>query len=415
MTEKRKYKNVQTDIVVAGRNYCNILTMARALGEAGYAPDVLRVYKKKASRMNPLQRMKPDACSKYINRFYECVASQCENAVVKQLTEIVNPEKKALLIPVDDYTACIVDEALDELTKYYIVPNVNRQQGKISLLMDKNEQKKLAKPFNLPVLEGALIKSEGGSFDIPEGLEYPCFVKPNISMNSTKAKMAKCSNEEELRSLLSAYAAAGDFEMLVEKFADIKAEYSLLGLSTEHGVAAPALFKALRGGHRERKGVAVTGEVVETDAFQEIIENCSKFVSSLNYCGIFDIDLIETKDGNVYFVEINFRAGASMYAFTKAGVNLAGMFADNLLKKVAFDNACSISKSGIQFVSEKVLLEEYIRGDISKADYKACINEADVCFVRNDADEKPYLHYERIEKYADLLRFAYRLKDAIKS
>ena len=104
-----------------------------------------------------------------------------------------------------------------------------------------------------------------------------------------------------------------------------------------------------------------------------------------------------------------------MYAFTKAGVNLAGMFADNLLKKVAFDNACSISKSGIQFVSEKVLLEEYIRGDISKADYKACINEADVCFVRNDADEKPYLHYERIEKYADLLRFAYRLKDAIKS
>ena len=388
--------------------------MVRALGEAGYMTDVLRVYKKKSSWFNPLQRMKPDAYSMYVKQFYECVALQHEDLIVKKLIEIAKKDRKVLLIPVDDYTACIVDKALDALTEYYIVPNVNHQQGQICRLMDKNEQKKLAKPFDLPILQGALIKSESGVFEIPGELRYPCFVKPNISMNSTKAKMAKCMDEGELRKLLSSYASSGDFEMLVEEFANIKAEYSLLGVSTENGVVAPALFKATKGGHRERKGVAITGKIADTAAFETIIEKCVRFIESINYTGIFDVDFIETVDGNIYFVEINFRAGASMYAFTQVGMNLAGMFADDQLKEIALHKQCMISRSGLNFVSEKVLLEEYVRSDIDKSAYKACLDEADIYFIRNDIDAKPFEHYKIYEKFADFLRFAYKLKDALK-
>lgn len=397
--------------VVAGRNYCNILAMSRALGKSGYDVEVLRIFKTKPGRTRLLRRMKPDAFSRYVREYHECIADNDTGRIADWLVRHAAGNHGKLLLPSDDYSAWAVDETLDELRKFYVVPSIADKAGAISRLMDKNEQKKLAAAFNLPMLQSTVIKSEGGHYEIPAGIVFPCFIKPNISMSSTKAKMRKCSDMDELAEILNGYAASGDFEILAEEYADIKNEYSLLGVSTSDGVAAPCLFRTVRGGHRERKGVALMGETISCEGLQPLIDECCSFIKSLDYTGLFDADFIETADGEIYFIELNFRAGASMHAFTETGVNLPGMFADNIIKGVEFKENCAVSETGKLFISEKVLMEEYARNDASKAEIKNWMNEADIHFVKDDNDPGPYKYFRRFYAVAGLMRVLYRVRD----
>ncbi len=398
-------------VVVTGRNYCNILTMARALGEAGYAVKVLRVYKKKPNRLNLLSSMAPDAYSKYISEFQECIADNNPEKIMADLVKLAEG-KNTLLMPVDDYTACVVDEHLESLSECFVVPNIGNKAGEICRLMNKNEQKHLAAAFDLPMLHSNLVTSCGGMYVLPDDIRYPCFIKPNVSMKSTKGKMMKCEDETQLRTVLDKYAKAEDFEILVEEFADIKTEYSILGLSTKDTTVAPGFFRALEGGHKERKGVALTGEMVDDAPYRDIIDACGRFIQSLDYTGLFDVDLIEDQKGHVYFVELNFRAGASTHVLTDSGVNLPGMLADYLVKGIAVDENCCTNESGKRFVSEKVLMEEYARSDANLTKVKQCMQEADVYFIKNQKDPKPYRYFKRFYVVAALMRLPYRLRDS---
>lgn len=401
-------------VVVAGCNYCNILTMTRDLGEAGYEVEVLRVFKTKPQCINLLRKMKPDAYSKYVKKFHECIANKDPVKIINYLMKIANQEEKTLLMPVDDYLACVVDENLEQLSKNYIIPNVAGKTGAISQLMDKDKQKDLASAFELPLLKSTLIRSENGKFEIPEDISYPCFMKPNISMKSTKAKLRKCENKEELLKILTAYAKSEDFEMLVEEFADIKSEYSILGISTGEQVVAPGVFKVIEGGHRERKGVTLIGELLPCAQLQSVIDECNRFIQSLHYTGLFDVDLIETKEGKIYFIELNFRAGASTHVLTEAGVNLPGMFADYLMKGNPIDEKCSVKETGKRFLSEKILLEEYTRSDVNWSGVKRCMKEADIYFIKDKRDPKPYQYFKKFYFVAAMMRIPYRVRDRIK-
>lgn len=403
-------KKAKPRVVVTGRNYCNILSIARALGKAGYDVEVLRLFKKSPHPLNLLRRMKPEAHSRYVSSYCELTIGDHAERFADYLISNAS-DRKTLLIPTDDYSAFAADNVLRRLNKYYIVPNIAGTQGEIIRLMDKNEQKRIAAKFDIPLLESRLIKSANGSFEIPEGVVYPCFVKPNVSMKSTKAQMLRCDDAEALEKALTSFAAKGDFEVLAEQYADIKNEYSVLGVSVDDAVAAPCVFRTTRGGHRERKGVALTGETVCSSELEPVIDKCAELVRSLHYTGMFDIDLIETADGRIYFTELNFRAGASLHAFTESGVNLPGMLADCLVKDARADESCRVYKTGRSFVSEKVLMEEFARGDVSAKQARSLMKEAEIHFVKDGTDLRPYRYFRIFYAFAALLRIPYRLRD----
>lgn len=397
--------------VIVGRNYGNILTMARDLGTAGYDIEVVRLYKKKPRKFNVLGRMKPEAYCKYVKKYSTCIVNDNIQGVVDVLVSLSLKNQKKLLMPTDDYSACIVDENLETLKLYYFLPNIRDKQGEIVHLMDKNEQKKMAKKFNLPLLQSCLICANNGEIDIPEDIQYPCFIKPNISMASTKAKMAKCSSEKELLRILRRYAQVENFEMLAEDFVEIKNEYAILGISMQEIVLVPGIFKTNESGHKERKGVALTGEIVSTEKFQNIIEQCCKFVGSLDYTGLFDIDLIEAGDGKIYFVELNFRAGASTHVVTEAGANLPAMLADYFFGKASLKEQDISIELGKRFVSEKILLEEYVRSDVDFRKVKTLMKEAEVYFIKDVDDPKPYCYFRKYYAVAAMLRIPYKIRD----
>lgn len=397
-------------VVVAGRNYCSNLCMARSLGEAGYEVEVLRVFQVKPKWYDLMKILKPDAYSKYVKKYHICVTNRKPKTLVKKLTRIADPYRRKLLIPADDLVANIADENFNKLSRYYILPNVNHEENGINRLMSKEVQKEIAREFGLPVVNSHAIRTQEGKFKIPEEVTYPCFIKPDISKNSSKSRMKKCESAKELKDTLRQYSRRKDVEILVEDFLDIKREYAILGVSTKHGVVAPGYFGALEGGHKERRGVAMTGQILPVSDQQELIDNCIRFVESLNFEGLFDIDLIETTDGKMYFVELNLRFGASGYAVTQSGVNLPGMYADYMALGKPIDLDCQV-EAGKCFISEKVMLEEYMHGFLTKPEMMQRHGEVDVHFVMNELDPKPYKHFKKFYPVAALAKKAFKIKE----
>lgn len=392
-------------VIVAGRNYCSNLCMAKALGEAGYEVEILKIFQSRPRTGRLLKYLRPDAYSKYVKAYHVCVTRRKSYRIINKLKYIADENRKMLLIPADDLVANAVDEYYETLKDLYYIPNVNEMPGEINRLMEKGEQKKLAEEAGLPILNSCVVKAYKGEFEIPESVHYPCFVKPNVSKNSSKSRMRRCENEEELREYLQELSARRKVEMLIEDFVEIEKEYAILGLSVKDCVLSPGFFVTEIGGHNERRGVALKGRVLPCSVEQELIEQISQFIKTLNFEGLFDVDLIQTKDGKMYFVELNLRFGASGYAITKCGVNLPGMYADYKLLQKPVDASCMIEHAGKCFVSEKILYDECLNGFVSKAERKELMKSADIHFIKDEQDPQPYKHFCKCYRVAPFLKF----------
>ena len=391
-------------VLVSGRNYCSNLCMARSLGMAGYDVEILRIFQTKPKKHQALRKPMPEAYTKYVKGYYYCISHRKARKIVDKFIEIADPHHKMLIVPVDDLVADIIDEYYDELSPYYIMPNVDGKGGQISKLMSKGVQKELAKEFGLPVLDSCLISVEKGKFVIPENVPYPCIIKPNISKNSSKSSIRICQNETELRDNLISLSARKDIEMICEQFVNIDKEYSLLGLSTVDGVVGPGFFVAEEGGQKEHRGVALMGKILDTAEYQELIDQLNAFMATLKFNGLFDIDLIKTTEGKMYFVEINMRYGASGYALTKCGANLPGMFADYMIQGKPVDLNAKVAEVNKTFVSERVLIDEYAGGRIEMDKVTSSMKEADIHFIMEADDPKPYKHFKKFYRSAKKIR-----------
>ena len=397
-------------IVVAGRNFCSNLTIARAVGMAGYEVEILRVFQVRPKWYNMARYMRPDAYSRYIKAYHVCVSRRKAKNIVKKLISIADPYRKMLLIPADDLVANVADQYMNKLAPYYIMPNVNNIPGEIGRLMSKEVQKELAEKAGLPVVNSCVIRTVKHAFTIPESVTYPCFVKPNISKNSSKSRMRRCDSREELELTLKEFSEKKDIEMLVEDFMEIEKEYAILGLSTRQGVVSPGYFVAEEGGHDAHRGVAMLGRILPTAEDQQLIDDITRFVASLNFDGLFDVDLIRTPDGKLYFTELNLRFGASGYAVTLSGVNLPAMFADYMIKGEAIDLNCAVAEPGKRFISEKIMLDEYMNGYLTREEMHQRMETVDIHFIKDENDPAAYRHFKKFYPLADLVRFVKSLK-----
>ena len=452
--------NEKRNITIVGINYASILTMVRDMAAVpGVSISVVRVFKKAPSKINLLSRMTPEAESRYVTDFHTCVMNDepaklgellMSMAMIDAAGDEPGEGGKRLLIPVDDYPVWAIDACYDDLSQHYLIPNVNRTQNGVNLLMDKSIQKTLAEKAGVPVLPGRVIDcgepadgsgsadcgepaDSGGVTELPDGVTYPCFLKPLISKDGSKLAMGTADNEEELKEKLERAKRTGTVKVLVESCARIESEYAALGIATPEGVVMPCVFTTLVPGHKQRKGVAVMGAASGDPDVKALIPALTKLMESTGYTGMFDIDLARTTAGRVVFMEINFRAGASVHLFSALGTNLPAMFAKyaftgeapaadggsaekgNGSAAEAAENGSDAEAAGSSiFVSEKALLEEYVRRDIDTKRFRKYFNGADVYFIKDEDDPAPYREFLKYAKRAGLFRKLYRVYDTVK-
>ena len=144
--------------------------------------------------------------------------------------------------------------------------------------------------------------------------------------------------------------------------------------------------------------------VIPAGKYQELVDKIVDFVGTLNFDGLYDVDLIETKDGKMYFVELNMRFGGSGYAITESGVNLPAMYADYMLCGKPIDQNFRVEETGKVFVSEKMMMEEYSKGYLSVVRMREILKNADIRFIYDREDPRPYKHFRFSYLIATLMR-----------
>ena len=391
------------DAVLVGYNFTTILGMARLLGRSGYTVRAIRTGRPAGSFVKRIG-LAPEARSRYIKR-HEFLRVGDDNGILRLLTEDFPREQsgKAVLIPVDDMSAELIDGHYDALKPYYVMQNVGDQQGGITRLMNKELQKQLARQAGLRVAEGCTLHIRDGCFTIPEEIVYPCFIKSDVPMAARKRLMRICQDRKTLELALNSIAAERkDCVLLVEEYIHIEREYCIVGVCDRQKVCIPEVIEETVMGHGAHAGVTCFGRVLKPEGFRDFVEKLRKLLSGLNYQGLFTVDMMES-GGKRLFCELNLRLGGSGCAVAGAGVDIVNMHAASLLGEDAVKPNAICRE--IAFIGERPLVNDLVNGYITRKEYKDYQAKAEYCFINDPKDKGPsqafgiYIFRERVKGF----------------
>ena len=291
-----------------------------------------------------------------------------------------------------------MDENLDQLKDIFLLPHVDYSQGEVLKLMDKDYQKRLAKRVGMDVARTWICNYVNGKYDIPEGITFPCFTKPQESYSAAlKHFLKKCDNREQLEILLKRVARSYQLPFLIEEYIDITKEYGVQGVSLGNKSIIPAIVYK----DSNRRGLTATGRIFPMSSIPELQNKLLEFIKETHFCGIFDIDLFESH-GKFYFNELNVRLGANGFALTYGIYNVPGIFMKYLLGLSDGEYTGPIEFKEKSFASEKVIRDMYYDGSLSFKEYKKKKKEADILSLQFYGDNGPYLQFAKRDRILPL-------------
>jgi len=398
-------------VILLSRNYCSLLSLIRQLAGQGYRIDVVRIFQTKPAYRSFIRRMNPEAYSKYVDRYSVCITERKPERLLNFVLDMYDPDLPTLLLPLDDLPTSVLDQNYDLLKDKFLLPNIAEKPGSINRAMEKNFQKLEAPKFGLNVAGCHEVWITNHTYALPAGIGYPCFIKPLISVTSSKAIMQRCDSEAALKQALNALAVRQSrLGILVEDYLKIEEEYALVGLCADDKVLIPdGMFHFLKNGMGRHIGVAMQGEVISTEPMAELIDQLRCFLKSLHFTGLFDVDLLQA-DGKIYFCELNLRYGASGAALAACGVNLPALLADHMLNGAPLPEEAHIDRPGRTYASEKILFEAYAEGFLKQHEMLRLMKRSDINFIRDPEDPEPYKYFKTMYKYVRILPLYQKLK-----
>lgn len=380
MTTRRK-------VIIIGQGYTGRLSIARSVGMMGYDVILIALAHYKDGKKDLYKGDIIDRYSKYVKQVYYCHTRDAKGLIDILLRHCKDQKLKPVIIPDNDFSAAIIDQHLDELKEFFLMPHINQQQGAIKVWMDKTKQKEQAQRMGLNVAPSHIVKIRDGRYSIPSEISFPCFAKPTVSITGGKSGLKKCCDKNELSLHLDTLCHFTDLDVLVEEFMEIEHEYSVLGLSDGKEVVIPGIIELLRVAHGSHYGVAIHGRVSPVGEQEAIIEAFKKYVLSIGFAGIFDIDYY-TCGGLMYFGELNLRFGGSGYAYTKMGVNLPAMF----VRYMCGEDYQAMPKAvtgTATYVNERMLIDEWLAGYITKKEFNQLKSTSQISFIDDEEDAEP--------------------------
>lgn len=388
-------------VVVIGHSFTTRLGIIRSVAEIGCEVVVVAIGNYNTS--NPIKPL--DCYSKYVDQviFFDRKYGR-EGLVQLLLEKCVDKNQKPIIIPTSDFTAVAIDN--EEIRKHFLVPYINNTISSIEYWMDKAHQKRMAIKVGLNVADSFVVSRNESAFVLPDEVKYPCFTKPLSSIGGGKRCLRRCENKTELREVLNIAEKNGIKGILVEDYLKIDEEYAVLGFSDANEVVIPGVIKFVKG-CQSHKGVAMIGEVLPIDGFKEIVDKFARFISSIGFVGLFDIDFFKCQ-GEFFFGELNLRIGASGNAITKMGVNLPAMFVKSMLGEGTDGFKKEITASAT-YVNERMCMDDWLAGMISTKTLHRILHSGNILFIKDEKDVRPqeelmnmirrnYFRFKRIAK-----------------
>lgn len=379
-------------VVVIGISYSSRLCLVRSLARVGYEVSVIQITGESSSGRG--YRKPYDAYSKYVKALYCCHKDREELLSILKNIKDKDESQKIVLIPDCDFSVSAIDSLHNQLKDYFLFPNIRLEQGEVIAWMDKVRQKELAMQVGLHVAGATIISIQDGKYIIPENISYPCFPKPLTSAVGGKGGMVRCDNQTQLRSALDKIVAerVSTLDVMVEDYKEIETEYAVVGLSDGEHVVIPGIITLLSVS-RSHKGIANRGQISPIMGFESLIEKFRQFVIAVGFVGMFDIDFYQA-DGTYFFGELNLRFGGSGYAAIRRGVNLPVMLVKHLTGE-SIEGMQQEVKTSAYYTNERMCLDDYASGCITHQEYKYFLKNADIRFVYDKDDPKPYRQFQK--------------------
>lgn len=373
----------ETVVVVLSRNYSTGLGVIRSLGRAGYTVDLIASTKKQGSSVIT-------SSSRYVRRYVEVVSPKIQVDTGEELISAVmayaDSDSTVVIFPTDDFTTTVVARHYAQLREYFLMPSM---VGDVDLLtaMDKSYQHQLAASYGLAT-PAQWIVSLREDIAIPEGVTYPCFVKPMQSASGRKEEMRRCDTESELsQHLESIKEYFSDRSVVIQQYLDITKEYDFSGVCLDQEIIIPAVLEKISISRNER-GVTMVGRTEPTSVLGDALDSIIAMLRELHFVGMFDFEL-NMCDGELYFGEINLRSGGPNYSYCISGANLPAIVVQQLTTGThdrEYDNVDFLGKT---FVYEKIAWEDYIHSYITRSEMRQYINGSDYTLLADAQDPQP--------------------------
>ena len=390
-------------VVVIGHGYTSRLGLIRSLGSIGCEITVIvMVFHNRIGRFLRFDGGKPVDChSKYVSRVLYCHAKDEENLINLLLDKCTDTNQKVVIIPDSDFSASVIDNNQNRLKDYFLFPHINHTPGAVEHWMQKTTQKQLAREVGLNVADGKIVTVLNQKYEIPDGINYPCFTKPLLTINGGKSFLKRCNNESELRRVLDGVGLHYNADVLVEDFIPIDTEYAVVGFSDGKDVIIPGVIEFIVNS-QSHFGIAREGKIMPIDGFEEQLFLFKEYVRRIGFCGLFDIDFFRS-NGKIVFGEMNLRFGGSGYAYTAMGVNLPVMFVKSVSGE-SIDRMKNEITGQAKYVNERMCVDDWSFYYLTEQQYKQIVNDADICFVYDKDDIGPqrklnrYICQQRIKR-----------------
>lgn len=391
---------MEDKVLIVGGNHHNTLGVIRSFGRKGIEPDVIII----GVKQNPFVEK-----SKYIGKISYC--ETLEDGINRVISDYSNQYKKIVVIPTSDISAAAFDKEYGKLPSNVIIPGA---KGKLSELMDKDNMCQLAQSFGLIVPVYKKVNTGDVTCMNLTDVKYPCITKAISSLKGGKDETIIAHDENVLLSFLKGINQ--NASIIIEEYIEKEIEFQFFGLSLNGGK------EIIIPGHSHIHRPGIQNEyyfpyILNDESFKDTENKVRKYLSTVNFTGLFSAEFIRGKDGVDYFLEINFRNDGNAICVTDAGYNLPYIW---YLYNIGGDYESEIKNSSFQevnFCPDVVYLFHMLNGELSLKEWYRTVKKSN-SFTSYDKDDiKPFyalLSWQKIGIFLSFIKLTLRKMHVLK-
>ncbi len=292
-------------VIILGDSFNNTLGLIRSLGEAGAKVILILVGDDRLFVGK----------SRYVTEVHK-IDTLAE--IKELLNELAKEYSGSYLICSNDKAAKLVDDNETWLSETYVTPMRGKCLGN---LFEKPLQCALAEKFRIKVPKSVIYKR---GFHFPTNLKYPILMKPADSNAGEKSDIHICRTAEDVEIALAQESKCDEY--IVQEYIEKEFELNMIGVSTDNGVVIPGGIRKIRH-YPTIYSPCSFGRFMAASDLGVDVEPIKRMIEYTGYHGPFSVEFLR-KDGQNYFMEINFRHDGLAYTATEAGANLLKMYVE---------------------------------------------------------------------------------------
>ena len=365
--------------IILGRNVGNSLGQIRSLGEAGLNP-ILVWIGEKSEVLESCKYLSESFSFPTISEGIYFLINYLENAC--GVKHVLTVDSDGLVAEINKYYT--------KLSKYCYFFNAGAD-NRLYEMMRKEKLCHLARKHGLLTPSTEIVKV--GS--LPMNITYPLLTKATDSFSASWKNCVRiCKDKQDL---LDFYQEVDAKELLIQNYIEKKNEFILVGIAINRG---KDVIIPIEGSYY-RIPDGYFGTYLYFNAISDIGKKLSKPVKAMleeiGYEGVFEAEFIIDKEGNYYFLEINFRHTLWNHTFTDMGLNFCEIWSKAIVNRKFPEIILTSTKKRHVLIHEFVDFLWYAKsGKVNIFKWIFDFLNADSYVIYDRHDVMPFITYLRI-------------------